>query len=283
MSDPVPFFPAPAPGSSGADADDLAALCDADRRRTRTRTAVAVGFALIGAALTAPVAAQVPPRQATTAVVVALAVVKVIGLFGDAWHWVTRRYELASGTGPGVRRWIVRRWYAPGSLVWYDDFVRGTTPLVVLGWVHDPACHQPWALVYDGTEPDPAAGVWGAYWVPLEELSPRPTEPPALRAPQDLGEAEFGDRLLVRPLGVDRVVALDVTGWRARPADGNTGGHRSGVWVIEAGDYADEGEPDLFIEVTAEFSRDVAEFIVRAVGNEAARSAPASYRSGWMA
>jgi hypothetical protein len=56
----------------------------------------------------------------------------------------------------------------------------------------------------------------------------------------------------------------DVDDWRVRPADGNPG-HRSGVWVIEAGDYADEGEPDLHITVETECAQDVAEFIVQAV------------------
>ena len=190
MPEPVPFFPAPAP--SGANADDLAALRDADRRRTLTRTAFAGGFVLIGAALAAPVLAQVPPRQAATALLVALALTAVVGMCGDAWQWLADRYELAYGTRPG--RWIVRRWYAPGSLVWYDDFIGGTTPLVVLGWVHDPACHQPWALVYDGTEPDPATGVWGAYWVPLEELAPHHADYPAGSAEPDAaaGPGEFG-------------------------------------------------------------------------------------------
>lgn len=183
MPEPVPFFPAPGPsgpapvpGPSGPDADDLAALRDADRRRTLTRTAFAVGFGLIGAALTAPVAAQVPLRHTATALVVALAVTAVIGLAGDACHWITRRYELARN-GPDARRRIVRRWYAPGSTVWNAYPAPWDGPLVVLGWVHDPACHQPWVLVHDGTEPDPATGVWGAYWVPLGTLVPYPTEP----------------------------------------------------------------------------------------------------------
>ncbi|MEU8303421.1 hypothetical protein AB0C84_07640 [Actinomadura sp. NPDC048955] len=192
MPEPVPFFPAPAPG--GPDADDLAALRDADRRRTLTRIAFAVGFVLIGAALAAPVLAQVPPRQAATALLVALALTAVVGMCGDARQWLADRYELARGTGPGAGRRIVRRWYAPGSLVWYDDFIGGTTPLVVLGWVHDPACHQPWALVYDGTEPDPATGVWGAYWVPLEELASHPADYPAGPAEPDTaaGPGGFG-------------------------------------------------------------------------------------------
>lgn len=56
----------------------------------------------------------------------------------------------------------------------------------------------------------------------------------------------------------------DVDDWRVRPADGNPG-HRSGMWVIDAGDYADEGEPDLYITVETECAQDVAEFIVQAV------------------
>ena len=56
----------------------------------------------------------------------------------------------------------------------------------------------------------------------------------------------------------------DVDDWHVRPADGNPG-CRSGVWVIEAGDYADEGEPDLHITVETEYAQDVAEFIVQVV------------------
>lgn len=67
-----------------------------------------------------------------------------------------------------------------------------------------------------------------------------------------------------------RIGTADVNDWHIRPAHGNPG-YRSGVWVIEAGDYADEGEPDLHIEITAKHSKDVAEFIVQAVRNEYAR------------
>jgi hypothetical protein len=34
------------------------------------------------------------------------------------------------------------------------------------------------------------------------------------------------------------------------------GGERTGAWVIVAGDYANEGEPDVWIEVTAELPRE---------------------------
>lgn len=56
----------------------------------------------------------------------------------------------------------------------------------------------------------------------------------------------------------------DVADWRVRPVDGNPG-YRSGLWAIEAGDYADEGEPDLYITVESECARDVADLIVQAV------------------
>lgn len=69
-----------------------------------------------------------------------------------------------------------------------------------------------------------------------------------------------------------RIGTADVNDWYIRPEHGNPG-HRSGVWVIEAGDYADEGEPDLQIRIEAEHSKDVAEFIVQAVRNEYARIA----------
>ncbi|GAA4307131.1 hypothetical protein BJY14_008016 [Actinomadura luteofluorescens] len=179
MPEPVPFFPPPGPSADTDDLacdliHDLAELRQADRRRTVTRTAFAAGFVLIGAALAAPVVAQVPPRQLGTALVAALAVAAVVGLCGDAWHSLTRCYELIRGDGPGARRRIVRRWYAPGSTVWRADPKPWHGPLAVLGWVADPACRVPWALVYDGT-PSTCGGA--ALWLPLDELAPHPTSP----------------------------------------------------------------------------------------------------------
>jgi hypothetical protein len=69
-----------------------------------------------------------------------------------------------------------------------------------------------------------------------------------------------------------RLGGVDADTWRAVPAPANPGGSRSQAWVIVAGDYASEGEPDVWIEVLdAEFPKDVAEFIVQAVQNEYAR------------
>ena len=64
----------------------------------------------------------------------------------------------------------------------------------------------------------------------------------------------------------------DADTWRAVPHPGNPAGNRGGAWWIVAGDYADEGEPDVLVEVTAaEYPKDVAEFIVTAIVNEHAR------------
>jgi len=68
-----------------------------------------------------------------------------------------------------------------------------------------------------------------------------------------------------------RIGTTYVDSWQARPAPCNPDGHRTGLWIIDAGDYAHEGEADVYIEVTAEYPKDVAEFIVQAVRNEWAR------------
>ncbi|WP_433467042.1 hypothetical protein [Spirillospora sp. CA-128828] len=107
----------------------------------------------------------------------ALAVTAVLGMCYDAWQWLAGRYELARGDRPEAGWRIRRRWYAPGSVVWSADSVAPPAPLVVLGWVCDPACHVPWALVHNGTEPNSATGAGGACWVPLDELAPHPTRP----------------------------------------------------------------------------------------------------------
>lgn len=74
------------------------------------------------------------------------------------------------------------------------------------------------------------------------------------------------------PWEVDpRIGTSDVESWRAVPVDGNPEGVRTHLWCIVAGDYADEGEPDIYIEVTGEYPKDIAEFIVQAVRNEWAR------------
>lgn len=71
--------------------------------------------------------------------------------------------------------------------------------------------------------------------------------------------------------GDPRIGGVDTYTWRAIPHPDNKTGNRLGGWCVVAGDYADEGEPDVLIEVTAEYPQDVAEFIVTAVCNEHAR------------
>jgi hypothetical protein len=68
-----------------------------------------------------------------------------------------------------------------------------------------------------------------------------------------------------------RIGTLDVNSWRAVPVEGNTEGKRTWLWPVVAGDYADEGEPDIYIEVTGEYPKDIAEFIVQAVQEKWAR------------
>lgn len=67
----------------------------------------------------------------------------------------------------------------------------------------------------------------------------------------------------------------DPATWRAVAlADSHT--HPGGQWAIVAGDYTDQGEPDLYIEITAEHPRHVAEVVITAARQLAARdSAPA--------
>ena len=70
-----------------------------------------------------------------------------------------------------------------------------------------------------------------------------------------------------------RIGVCDARDWYARPSSDNPTGARTGAWVVEAGDYAEEGEPDVWIEVRhVEFPEDVAKFIVQAVKNEYARA-----------
>lgn len=119
---------------------------------------------------------------------------------------------------------------------------------------------------------------WIAVITALREKARR-WEKTARRVSNAAGAAEARaaarrNRDLARRIEVSRAVhialpatvrdTVDVTDWRVRPADGNTDAHPCGVWVIDAGDYADEGEPDLHITVEAEHSRDVAKFIVQA-------------------
>jgi hypothetical protein len=178
-------FPTTDTAARVADAVELAALRSQQRRHTVTRAAIGGAFLLIGAALTGPVLPAIPPHLVAAAVLVALAAAGAVRLAEDAAAWLRARYELAPRGG---RRWpVVRRWYAPGALVWHTETwpITVPVPLAVLDWTHDPACHQPWALVHNGTAPDPATGEWGAVWVPLDELTPHPPETTEPSDPSD--------------------------------------------------------------------------------------------------
>ncbi|MFD0687347.1 hypothetical protein [Actinomadura fibrosa] len=190
MSSSVTSRPtAPAGPDTGPDAGpdavlaaDLAEITRRERIERRTRTGLGVGFALIGAALTAPVMPAIPLRLLAAALAAALSVIgaaTLAVLVAERFHG---RYEVV----PHAWGWrIVRRWYAPGATVWHANpksgAVTGSGPLAVLGWHHDPACAEAWALVYDGT---PRMTGGGAVWLPLSALSPTP--PPAEPLAQDV-------------------------------------------------------------------------------------------------
>ncbi|MGK5558438.1 hypothetical protein ACSNOI_43235, partial [Actinomadura kijaniata] len=167
--------PAPEPPDTGTTAQDVAALCRIDRHQRQTRALIACAFFLTGVVITAPVLALLPTATQMTLALCLLALFGAMYLYAAASAWLYARYEVVR---PGRWRWQVRRrWYAPGAVVWYrDDDTHPAVPLVVLDWAHDPACHQPWALTWNGTTPG-NDGSWGAVWNPLDFLTPTP--PPA--------------------------------------------------------------------------------------------------------
>jgi hypothetical protein len=59
----------------------------------------------------------------------------------------------------------------------------------------------------------------------------------------------------------------DVQTWRAVPAEINPSGDELGAWAVVAGDGE---EPDVYLDVTAEYPQRVAEFVAAAVRAEAA-------------
>ncbi|WP_301175406.1 hypothetical protein [Actinomadura geliboluensis] len=175
MSRPLTSPTSPPAGGDATLATDLAELGRRARIERRARVAMAAGFVLIAAALTGPALLHVPARVLATSVLLGLAVTGAGALANAARTWCSGRYELAL-PHPLIWRWrIVRRWYAPGSTVWRADAAPWDGPLTVLGWVADPACPVPWALVYDGT---PLMSGGAAEWLPLTALAPDPTEPP---------------------------------------------------------------------------------------------------------
>ncbi|MFI6516978.1 hypothetical protein ACIBF1_15595 [Spirillospora sp. NPDC050679] len=165
---------------------DLAALRRADRRNALTRAAITVGFLLIGAALTAPVLPHLPLYLVFHLFLMALAGLGVAWLYDRAAIWLHARYRVQRISTWRAFRWrVTRRWYAPGSWVYYRDDCQDTggqvRPLVVLAWAHDPACRTPWVLTYDGIPPgvhlaDNPTGQ-GAVWNPLDHLRPATSAP----------------------------------------------------------------------------------------------------------
>jgi hypothetical protein len=65
-----------------------------------------------------------------------------------------------------------------------------------------------------------------------------------------------------------RIGSVDITTWQAIPHPDNKTSARTGGWCVVAGDL---DEADVWIDVEAEYPKDVAEFIVEAVRNEYAR------------
>jgi hypothetical protein len=60
----------------------------------------------------------------------------------------------------------------------------------------------------------------------------------------------------------------DVETWQAVPAENNLSGDELGSWAVVAGDGE---EADVYLDVTAEYPKRVAEFVVAAIRGEAAR------------
>ena len=60
----------------------------------------------------------------------------------------------------------------------------------------------------------------------------------------------------------------DVQTWQAMPAENNPSGDELGAWAVVAGDG---DEADVYLDVTAEYPKRVAEFVAAAVRNEADR------------
>jgi hypothetical protein len=61
---------------------------------------------------------------------------------------------------------------------------------------------------------------------------------------------------------------MDVQTWQAVPADNNPAADEMGTWAVVAGDG---DEADVYVEVSAEYPKRVAEFLATAVRNEAGR------------
>lgn len=172
-----PRPPSSLPASVQATVHDLEQLRQQQRRHATARAAIGTGFFLLGAALAWPVVVVLPPRLLAAAALVALAAIGVRALYVAGLAWLRARYQPLL---PDWRMWrwrLVRRWYAPGSVVWFADVPSCCAgPLVVLAWADDPACTTPWVLTYDG-RPAGRSGRSGATWSPVDWLSPAPVAP----------------------------------------------------------------------------------------------------------
>lgn len=65
-----------------------------------------------------------------------------------------------------------------------------------------------------------------------------------------------------------QIGTMDVETWQAVPTDNNPAADEMGAWAVVAGDG---GEADVYLEVSAEYPKRVAEFVATAVRNEAGR------------
>ena len=65
-----------------------------------------------------------------------------------------------------------------------------------------------------------------------------------------------------------QIGTTDVETWRAVPAEINPSGDELGAWAVVAGDGEDA---DVYLDITAEYPKRVAEFVTAAVRGEVAR------------
>ena len=176
--------PSSLPASVQKLVDDLEQLRRAQRHQAVTRVVIGAVFAVLGVAIAWPVVVTLPPRLPATAALAVLAAVGVRAMYTAGCAWLRARYEVVCSDWRPWRWRLVRRWYAPGSVVWFADVPSCCAgPLVVLAWADDPACVSPWVLTYDGnlgSRADRTAADGGsrAGWSPVDWLSPTPVEPP---------------------------------------------------------------------------------------------------------
>ncbi|MFI6889932.1 Pycsar system effector family protein [Streptosporangium canum] len=73
---------------------------------------------------------------------------------------------------------------------------------------------------------------------------------------------------------------IDPATWRAIPL-GDPERHPDCQWTIVAGDYADEGEPDLYMQISGEHPQQTAEFVLAAARQAASPIAPATWQDAY--